>query len=173
MAVHVAGIILLGKFLFHHFFEWAYAISATALIAFFAIAFINCIKQIELIKEIDYSKSITDIQTKLTLLQAHIVDYVRLTFLAIPTYLAYPILAFKALTNLDIVTLFATKWWTAQIIFSLLIIPVCVWLYRQVSYKNLHKKWVHFIIKNSVGNAVSNAMQFIKEIDEYKKENTQ
>jgi hypothetical protein len=138
---------------------------------FFIIAAVNCIKQIVLIKQIDYSKSITDIQTKLTLLQAHIVDYVRLTFLAIPTYLAYPILAFKALTNLNIVTLFATKWWAAQIIFSLLIIPVCIWLYRQVSYKNLHKKWVRFIIKNSVGNSVTDAMQFINEIDEYKKEN--
>jgi hypothetical protein len=139
---------------------------------FFIIAFSNCIRQIVIIREIDYSKSITDIQRKLTLLQSHIVDYIRLTFLMLPTYLAYPIIAFKVLGNFDIVSQFNHNWWIAQIIFNILLIPLCIWLYREVSYKNFHKKWVRYIIEKSAGNSVRKAMDFIKEIDEYKKDSS-
>ena len=170
ITLHAVVIWYLGTFLYSHFFEPQYAISAAILILFFIIAFSNCIRQIVIIKEIDYSKSITEIQRKLTLLQSHIADYIRLTFLMLPTYLAYPIIAFKVLGNFDIVSQLSRNWWTAQIIFNIVLIPLCVWLYREVSYKNLHKKWVRYVIEKSAGDSVAKAMEFIKEIDEYKKE---
>lgn len=167
--MHLFVLRWLGNFLYTHFFEWQFAVAAALLMLFFMIAAINCIKQVVLIKQIDYSENITDIQTKLNSLHAHVVDYIRLTFLVLPTYMAYPIVAFKALGNFDI-TQINHKWWMAQLIFSALMIPASIWLYRQVSYKNMHKKWVSFILKNSVGKSVTDAMAFTKEIDEFKKE---
>jgi hypothetical protein len=40
-----------------------------------------------------------------------------------------------------------------------------------VTYKNINKKWVKYIIEKSAGDSVSRAMKFIKDIDELKQEN--
>ncbi len=168
VVLHSVIIYWLGRFLYNHFFEIQFAVSAAVLMIFFIIAISNCIKQVVIIKQIDYSEDITTIQRNLTLLQSHIADYIRLTFLCIPTYLAYPVIAFKALANFDIVSQLNRNWWIAQIAFTILLIPFCAWMYRQVSYKNIHKKWVKNIIEKSAGGSVSKAMKFIKEIDELK-----
>ncbi len=126
---HLVIMYYLLKFLVAHFFEVQFSISAGILLLFFIMAFINCIKQVVIIKQIDYSENITDIQRKLTLLNTHIVDYMRLTFLVMPTYLVYPVIAFKALLNIDIFSKFTGPWWAAQIVFSILMVPVCIWLY--------------------------------------------
>jgi hypothetical protein len=171
--LHLVIIFWLTGFLYTHFFETWFAVSAGLLLVFFIIAFINCIKQIVLIKEIDYSEDITTIQRKLTLLQSHIVDYIRLTFLCMPTYLAYPVIAFKAFANFDIVSQLSRGWWIGQLSFTVLLLPLCAWLYRQVRYKNIHKKWVKYIIEKSAGDSVSKAMEFIREIDELKRDSQQ
>jgi hypothetical protein len=168
IVLHIIVIGWLGNFLYKNFLQWPYALSAAALILFFVVALSNCTRQIITIMQIDYSNNVTDIQKKLTLLQAHIVDYVRLTFLVLPTWLAYPLITFKALTNIDIIPYVNHNWWIGQLIFTALIIPVCIWLYRQVSYKNLHKKWVRYIIIKSTGYSVTKAMEFINEIDEFR-----
>lgn len=168
--LHVIVIVWLINFLYNNFFQLPYAASAIVLIIFYLIAFINCLKQIITIKQMDYSNDVVTIQSSLVILQTHIVDYMRLTFLGIPTYLAYPVIAFKALTNFDIVSQLHGNWWTSQIIFSIILIPVCVWLYMQVSYKNIHKKWVRFIIQKSSGSRVTKAMEFINELETLKKE---
>jgi len=105
------------------------------------------------------------------LLQSQIVDYIRLTFLCIPTYLAYPVVGFKALGDFD-VSMINQKWWIANFIFSIIIIPLCIWLYKEVSYKNIHKKWVKFLVQSSAGTRVSKAMEFIKELDDWKTNDT-
>jgi formate-dependent nitrite reductase membrane component NrfD len=92
-----------------------------------------------------------------------------IAFLCLPVYLAYPMVGFKALGNFDLSTI-NSSWWTANIIFSVAILPLCIWLYMQVSYKNIHKKWVKFIIEKSGGNTIRKAMEFTKEIDDIKKE---
>ena len=168
--LHIIVIIWLVGFLINFGSGIQFSISAIALIIFFVIAFINCVKQIILLKEIDYHEDVLAIQRKLTLLQSHIGDYIRLTFLCMPTYLAYPIIAFKVLGDFDIVSKLSRDWWIGQLSFTVLLIPICIWLYRQVSYKNIHKKWVKYIIEKAAGNRVAKAMEFVKEIDEMKKE---
>ncbi len=156
----------LAGFLFNHFSEWAYAFAALGLIVFYAIAFINCLKQIILIKQMDYSDNIVSLQSSLEKLQTHVVDYLRLTFLVVPTYLAYPIVGFKAL-GFDILAHLHGNWWMGQIIFSVLLVPIC--LYKEISYKNMHKNWVRIII-GTAGNRVVKSMEFIKELDKIRQE---
>jgi hypothetical protein len=163
--LHLIVIFWLSRFLYKNFSQFPYAISAIALILFYIIAFVNCLKQIIIIKQMDYCNDIVTIQSSLVILQTYIVNYMRLTFLCIPTYLAYPIIAFKALTNFDIVSQLHGNWWTGQIIFSIILIPVCVWLYKEISYKNIHKKWVKYIIQKSSGIRVTKALEFIRELE--------
>jgi hypothetical protein len=63
------------------------------------------------------------------------------------------------------------NWWIGQLIFTIILIPICIWLYNQVTYRNINKKWVRYIIENSAGTRISKAMQFVKDIDDMKKEN--
>lgn len=135
----------------------------------YIVVFSNCIQQIIMIRQIDYSVNVSDIQKRLNLLQARIADYVRLCFLFVPTWLAFPIILVKALANLDLTTMFNHDWFFWNIVFSIAIIPICIWLYNKVSYKNMNKKWVRTIIESTAGDAVTKAMMFTMEIDEYKK----
>lgn len=169
--LHSIVIIWLAGFLIKNISVIQYVLSASALILFFAIAFANGIKQIILLKEIDNNEDILTIQKKLTLLQSHLADYIRLTFLCMPTYLAYPIIGFKVLGNFDMVSKLSHNWWIGQLVFTIILIPVCIWLYNQVTYRNIHKKWVRYIIENSAGTRISKAMEFVKDIDDMKKEN--
>ena len=160
--VHTLIIWWLAGFLYNNFFKFQFAASAIALIVFFVIAFVNCLKQIIIIKQIDYSDNVIAIQSSLVMLQAHTLNYFRLSFLCMPIYLTYPIIGFKALGDVYIVSQFSRDWWTGQLIFNTVLIPVCIWLYTQITYKNIHKKWVKYIIKNSVGNAITKALEFVK-----------
>lgn len=169
--LHSIVIIWLVVFLIKNISLIQYVLSASALILFFVIAFANCIKQIILLKEIDNTEDVLTIQKKMTLLQSHITDYIRLTFLCLPTYLAYPIIVFKVFGNFDIVTKFSHNWWIAQLAFTIVLIPFCIWFYNQVTYKNIHKKWVKYIIEKSAGTSILKAMVFVKDIDDMKKGN--
>ena len=169
ISVHVIVIFWLIIFFSNNLFHWQHAVSAIVLIAFFLICFVNGVKQIITIKQLDYSDNVVTIQSSLVMLQTHIADYVRLTFLCMPTYLAYPIIAFKAFANFDIVSKLSVNWWTAQLFFTIAITPFCIWLYGQVSYKNIHKKWVRFVIKKATNMSVAKALKFTQELNEFKK----
>lgn len=169
--LHVGTIYWLTGFLYRHFFQIQYAVSAMVVILFFTMAFINCIRQVIIIKQMDYSNDIVSIQSSLIVLRTHLINYVKLSFLCLPTFLAYPIIGFKAGWDLDIVAHFHHNWWTAQIVFSVLMIPVCIWLYKQVSYKNMHKKWVRNLIVQSLGSgSVGKAIEVVNEIEDLKRE---
>ena len=168
--LHVIVIFWLFTFLYKNLFLPVYAVSAFVLIAFYILAFINCLKQIIVIKQMDYSNDIVTIQSSLIIIKTHIINYVRLSFLCIPIFLAYPIVGMKALTNVDFVSHLSSSWWKAQIFTSIVFIPICLWLFKQVSYKNMHKKWVRDVIQTSSGKRVTKAMEFIKELETLKRE---
>jgi len=167
VVLHIVVIWWLVGFLYNHLKQWGYVLSALSLIAFYIVAFINCVKQIIIIRQIDYSNDVLHLQSSLEKLQVHVVNYMRLTFLVFPTYLAYPIIACEAFLGVDLLQHLHGNWWKAQIIFCMLLVPVSIWLYKEISYKNIHKKWVKFII-GMAGNRVLESMEFLKELETLK-----
>jgi hypothetical protein len=160
----------LVQFLAGHSGQTKIILAAGVLLVYFSIALASCIKQFLLLQEVDLSDDILSIQKKLTLLQSHIVDYLSLAFLAFPTYLAYPVIAFEAVDAYRMLDM-SHNWWIANIVFSILITPICIWLYQQISYKNIHKNWVRNFVRSSAGIRVARALEFVKEVDQLKKEN--
>jgi hypothetical protein len=158
----------LAGFLFHHFFEWKFALSALVLIIFYLLALVTCLKQVIIIKRIDYSDDVITIQSSLVMLETHNADYIRLGFLFMPSYLAYPIIFFKAAGGIDI-SMVGQTWWAWQLVFSLLISCPCIWIYRQLSYKNIHKSWVRKWLNALSGRKLADVMQFVREMDSIKK----
>ena len=177
IAFHTIFIFLLIGFLYKNFSQFPYVVCTIALLAFYIIAVINCLKQITIIKRMDYSNDIVTIQSSLVMLRTHSVNLVRLACLCIPTYLGFPMIVsesiadfgLKGLSYLDIRSNYHGNWWTVQIISSIILIPLCIWLYRQVSFKNIHKKWVKNIIQKFSGSRVTRAIELVNELQELKK----
>ena len=177
--IQAGWMLFLLVFLVKNFFQPAYAVSALVLIPFFIVAFINSIKQLLIIKRMDYSSDIVTIQGSLAMLQANNLNYARMVILFIPACLAFPVVFFramqdfhiKAFENIDIITLTGGHWWTAQLAATLSMIPLGIWCYTQLSYKNIHKKWVRNFIERSSGRRVRKALEFMKELHSLKFEN--
>ncbi len=158
----------LAIFLTQHLSEVKIVIAVVVLLVYFSIAMVSCVKQFLLLRELDLAEDILSIQKKLTLLQSHVVNYIGLAFLAFPTYLAYPVIAITAVDAYQVLDM-SRDWWIANIVFSILITPVCIWAYKQVSYKNIHKRWVRNFVQSSAGRRVASALEFAKEVDDMKK----
>ena len=166
----------LAVFLVRNFFQPIYFFSAILLMAFYMVAFINSIKQLTIIKRMDYSSDIVTIQGSLAMLQAKNLSYARMVILFIPTCLAFPTVVLKAikdlgiqgLANMDMMTLTNGHWWTAQLASTLSLIPLGIWCYTQLSYKNIDKKWVRDFIERSSGRRVRKAAEFMKELHSLK-----
>ena len=173
---HSIAIVLLVGFLFKNIFQLPYAISAIALLAFYLTTFVNAIKQINLIKNMDFNKDLATMQSSLVLLQTHIINYAKLAILFIPTFLAYPTIItkvikdfdIKALADFDIIAKSNGSWWTLELVALIILVPLGIWFYKEVTYKNMDKKWVKNFIQKSSGTRVTKALEFLKELQRLK-----
>ena len=173
---HLIAIMLLISFLVMNISAFPYAISAIALLVFYITTFINAFKQITLIKNIDYNKDLATIQSSLVMLQTHIINYAKLTILFIPTFLAYPAIItkvikdfdIKALADFDIIAKSNGSWWTLELVALIILVPLGIWFYKEVNYKNINKKWVKNFIQKSSGTRVTKALEFLKELQRLK-----
>ena len=173
---HSIAIVLLLCFLVSHIAELPYAMSALALLVFYVTTLVNAIKQISLIRKIDFNQDLATMQSSLVILQTHIVDYAKLAVLFIPTFLAYPVILtqvikdfnIKALAEFDIIEKSNGAWWTLELVGLIVLIPLGVWFYKEVTYKNIGRKWVKNFIEKSSGKRVAGALEFLKELQDLK-----
>lgn len=173
---HVAAILLLIAFVITNRNEIPYALSGLALLAFYTTTLVNAIQQINLIKNMDFNKDLATMQSSLVLLQTHIINYAKLSVLFIPSFLAYPVVISKVIkdykielfSDFDIIQKSNGNWWTMMVVVSAVLIPLGIWFYRQVSYRNIDKPYVKRFIEKSSGKRVSKALEFLKELQDLK-----
>jgi hypothetical protein len=178
MTLHAIAAGLLIVFFIDNFSSFSYAASAALLLVFYVSAIVMCLKQIRIIRRMDYSQDIVSIQSSLVMLQTHMFSYARIMVLCIPTFLAYPMVVSKAIRDLsltglgfmDIQSGYTGDWWSIQLKITLILIPLCIWFFSQVSYKNIHKHWVKQFIQKTSGTRVRKAIEFVKELDDLKRD---
>jgi hypothetical protein len=176
--IQTGCMLFLIAFLIRNSTQAAYVVSALLLIAFYMVAFINSVKQLIIIKRMDFSNDIVTIQSSVAMLQANNLHYARMVILFIPACLAFPGVVLKALkdfhihgfADVDMITLTGGHWWTAQLVVTLCLIPLGIWTYTQLSYKNVDKKWVKQFIERSSGRRVRKAVEFMKELHSLRSE---
>jgi hypothetical protein len=176
--LHGAVIALLLIFLAGNLSEYRYAMSAAVLLAFYGVAIKSSISQMLTIGKIDYSDDIVSLQKHLATLQADNLNYARLSVLCMPTFLAYPAVVSKAIKDWDL-TYFSAfdiiaqsngSWWSAQFVSSVVLIPLCIWAYTQLTRNNIHKPWVRNFIAMSSGRRVTSALDFVNELESLKRD---
>lgn len=138
-----------------------FAVSAGAVMFISIVAIIVYIKHLVLIIQVNESNSITYTQRKLAELQTSTLKITRILFLQIPFYSTWFITP-TMLANAGV------GWLIVQIVTTALLTFLSLWLYRNISFKNVNKKWFRILFGNSEWTGVTKAIAFIKEIDEFK-----
>jgi hypothetical protein len=159
----VALLLLLAYYSFS-FEKIFFFVSACVLALFNIYAVAAYIRQILLIREIDNSESIVEAQEKTARLQSSTIRIVRVLFLQMPFYTTWFITP-SSIVNRD------PGFWFISLPVALLFVFFSVWLYRNINARNAHKKWFRLLFSGPEWTPVIQAIEFMREIDEFKKEN--
>ncbi len=165
----VVYLVLLGLVLFYaitHYSSAAdYFIISVAAISLINIkALYDYIKHAVWITNIDYDNNITETQQQLTRLQLSIFRHNRFMFLQLPFWTTFYL---------------SNKWFPHsvgfgyiifQILFTGLFTYLSYFFYRNLTLQNAGKKWVRIIINASGGKYVRKALDFYKEIEQFKRD---
>ena len=140
-----------------------FVMSASLILLFNVIAVVVYIRHIILIREIDNAESVVEAQEKTSKLQASTLQIGRILFLQAPFYTTW---------------FYSPAWiaqsdpgfWFVTLPISLFFVFISVWLYRNINYKNVNKKWFRILFNSPEWHGPVKAMLFLKEIEEFKKE---
>jgi len=162
VVVGILWIFILAVLAFsNNFLNPYFTISVMIIMLFSIFATAMYINQIVLIKQINYSESIIDVQKKLAQLQSSTINGLRIVWLQLPFYTTF---------------FWSTKWMMNDIKFWLIAFPVtllftllAIWLYKNISLKNAHKKWLKILLSNKEWTSIIKAKEYLDEIEEFKK----
>lgn len=121
------------------------------------------IKQVILIKEIDNSESVTFVQQKLAALQSSTLNIPRVLFLQSPFYCTW-FFTPAWVTSGD------SGFWFIAVPITLLFAYLSYWLYKNINYKNMDKKWFRILFSSTEWTSVIKAKGFIDEIEMFKQD---
>jgi len=157
----ILWVLLLGTFVYGNDFRNMYfSISVMMIMIFTIIAIAVYIKHIVLINQINLSESIIEVQEKLAELQASTINIVRILWLQMPFYSTF--FWSSQWMARDI------KFWLISFPVTLLLIALTTWLYMNISYRNVDKRWFRILFGGIEWVPVINAIDYLKEIEDFK-----
>ena len=140
-----------------------FAISAGCIILLTVITILDYIRQIFIIADMNFDDSLVQTQQKLIFLQTSIIRSVRVSFLQLPFYTTFYI-------TQEMIQSGGAGFWIFMSILTGSFIAIALFLYKNISYKNINRKWVRALLDGAGGKSVIKAMEFMNEIDEFKKD---
>jgi hypothetical protein len=147
----------------NHLGNLYFTVSVGMIMLITSIAIVVYIKHIILIQEIDYSESITDMQKKLAELQLSTIRIIRMSWLQLPFYTTW----FWHRSWIDYGSL---KFWMIIFPITLFFILLAIFLYRNITLKNMDRKWVRkLMMAGPEYRSLVQAKKFIAEIEEFKR----
>jgi len=160
------GLVVLLCFLIFSRITWQgifFNISMGMIALFTLLAVIAYIRQVVLIHEIDESNSIVETQQKLAVLQSSTLRITGILWLQMPFYCTMSLTPAMFVNG-------GIKTWVISIIVTGLFTFAAIWLYKNIHYKNRHKKWFKLLFSSLEWTYVTKAIEYIDEIDRFKKE---
>jgi len=152
------GVLLYGNQLTNTYFT----VSVVMVMLFSCLAVAVYIKHIVLLKQIDYSESITDTQKKLAVLQASTIQIVRILFLQSPFYTTW----FWSQQWI----MSGSSFWLISLPITILFTILAIWLYKNISLKNVGTKRGRWLMSGPEFSYIVKAKVFLDEIEEFKKD---
>jgi len=156
-------VLFLGALVYANHFKNLYFTFSIGIIMIINIITIAVyIKHIVLIGQINFSDSIINAQKRLAELQTSTINITRILWLQLPFWCTW---------------FWNDKWiMNNSINFLLTAFPIALffafaalWLFKNISLKNSHKKWFRILFSTTEWTSIIKAMAFINEIEEFKK----
>ncbi len=160
LLVLLLGLLIYGNQLKNIFFT----VSIAMIMLFSIYAVVVYIKHIILIRRLDYSASITITQKKLAKLQASTISSTGILVLQLPFHSTW-------FWSWQMINDNGMKFWFIAVPVTIAFTIIGVWLYKNLSEKNMDKKWVKCLF--NVGPEYKNVVQarkFLQELEEFKKD---
>ena len=155
------------QFVGHTYPTLHFVVAGLVLNIIFAVGLIGNLVEIVMIRQLDYSIPILTFQAQLNKLKAYNLQLFRWAFLTVPLYGVYLIVGAKLFFGVDMIEIASTQWLWANLVFSLLLIPVSVLFFRALRYDN-PASWVKSLIRDNGGKEIHAAIEFLGEIEEFK-----
>jgi hypothetical protein len=158
---------VLGFFLFIALFHYRpaanyFIISIGAIFLFNVKAIYDYIRHMVMAGSIDYNGNVVEIQQRLNLLQLSIARHIRTMFLQMPFWTTF------FLSSTWFPSQVSGGYVALQITLTSLFAGGAVFLYRNLTPKNMEKRWVKSILSGAGAKKVTKALVFYKEIEEFK-----
>lgn len=157
---------------YHSWQEWDILIAVGVLLALTLGGLVGCIRQIQLVEDIDYAAPIPVLQKNLMSIRSHNLAFAKFALLSLPLFLAYIVVMFKALWGINIVVIAEPAWIWMQIIGGIACLPLVFWLWSKVSPSNVHIGWVSSVIQAIGGEQLARAMNLLNEVMTFEKESS-
>ena len=160
----IIWILFLGLLVYGNQFKNPFFSTSVLLIALFnVIAVYVYFKHAVLIKKIDYSDSIIKTQQKLIRLQTSTFTIGRILWLQLPFYTTF-FWSWEMIGRMDI------RFYLIALPITVVFSWVAIWLFKNLVPKNIDKKVVKWMVKDSIEyKSISKAMDFLNEIETFKK----
>jgi hypothetical protein len=151
-------------FLVFHALNNIYFVISVGLIALFNIfAVAAYIRHLVLLDGVNITDSITGAQQKLATIQTSLNNVGRILVLQAPLYCTF-------WYNQQLVDHGGTTFWLINLTIVGFFVAISIYLFNKLTYKNIHIKWVKAFIESFGGKKLIKAMEFLKDIEEYKME---
>lgn len=127
------------------------------------IAIAVYIKQLIFIKRIHNSRTIIETKMNLVKLQSSTIKVTRLLFLQMPVFVTFYLSPEAFRTN-------NISFLVIQGLVIAFFTWLGIWLYRNIGYRNVNKRWFRILFNNVEWTTIIGAMHFVREIDDFQKE---
>ena len=159
----VAFIWLLAGLMYRHLYSPAVAVCTGAIVLITGVVVADYLFQLYLLYTFNFQESIVKNQKRISFIETSLIRSIRISFLQLPFYTFFYI-------NDEVLHEATTLFWTFQLLFTGAFIVLALFFYVNISPRNLHKKWVKKLVDDAGGRSLRTAMEFINEIDDFKKD---
>lgn len=160
-------------FIMQHLAELQFSIPGimmeVALLCYFTIN-LKILSLTDRLKFKNENEAIAPLQKRTQTIKLLIVKSVKYVLFLIPGYPVLLILIGKIIFNKDFFSPPFNRYLFSNIILGVLLLPLFIWIFRQLSQKEIKGKWAKSLLTGSGWHLASDVEGFLNEIEEFEKE---
>jgi glucan phosphoethanolaminetransferase (alkaline phosphatase superfamily) len=156
-------VLFLGALVYiNHFRNPYFAVSIGMILLITLFSIVEYARELFIIRQINYSENVVNTQEKLSALQSSTLFVTRVIWLQLPFWSTW----FWSSKWIDYGSL---QFWLIPFPITLFFTLLAIWLYRNISLKNMNKRWFSILMGGFEWTSVRKAMEFLDEIEAFKK----
>ncbi|MEO8585619.1 MAG: hypothetical protein ABI584_05625 [Acidobacteriota bacterium] len=165
------AVLLIGSFLAEHVAEARFFIPALGLHLGVIALLVSGIRQLAVLRTIDYGAPILAIQKRLASLRVLRIRTVKWTFILAPlAWTPLLIVVLKGLFGVDAYSMFGARWLIANVLFGLAVIALAIWLSRRYADQMDRSPVLQRLMRELAGQSLTTAKSVLGSLSQYEEE---